>query len=185
MHIEEMRWPEVICIVPDVSSILGTASYYINKAILLGTRLTILYSSRPQALLESVRLHPVVAMHEFITIRVAQVGPYFVPEGLTVVCNVFSATRDPAVWEDSLAFKPQRFATTGDVEELLRTLWLPFNRSGPGGKGEVAVGLVAAKAVLAGILRSLSPVGPVEEKQHVQELVCRPFKGMEIPFVHA
>lgn len=146
--------------------------------------LTLLYSSRPQGLLESVRLHPVVAMQEFITIRIAQVGPYFVPEGLTVLCNVAAATGDPAVWEDSLAFKPQRFAT-GDVEEPSRELWLPFYRSGPGGKGETPVGLFVAKAVLTDILGSLSPVGPVEEKQHVQELVCRPFKGMEIPFVHA
>ena len=47
-------------------------------------------------------------MLEFITVRMAQVGKYYVPEGLTIQCNLFAAARNHTVWEDSLVFKPER-----------------------------------------------------------------------------
>jgi cytochrome P450 len=36
-------------------------------------------------------------------------GPYHVPEGCTVLVETMAVHRDPEVWDDPNAFKPDRF----------------------------------------------------------------------------
>eukprot|EP01018_Ginkgo_biloba_P005053 Gb_11342 [translate_table: standard] len=59
---------------------------------------------------EMLRLHaplPLMAPHE--SIEACTVRGYYIPAKTRLFINVWAIGRDPAVWEDSLKFKPERF----------------------------------------------------------------------------
>ncbi|KAG9439968.1 hypothetical protein H6P81_020133 [Aristolochia fimbriata] len=62
---------------------------------------------------ETVRLYPaapVAVPHE--AIEDCNVGGYSIPAGTRVLINLWKIQRDPSLWTDPLAFKPERFLTT-------------------------------------------------------------------------
>ncbi|CAN4082852.1 unnamed protein product [Withania somnifera] len=58
---------------------------------------------------ETLRMHPPVPFLIRKVDQDAQVFGYFVPKDSQVLVHVWAIDRDPAIWEDPLAFKPERF----------------------------------------------------------------------------
>lgn len=66
---------------------------------------------------ESLRLHPPTPlMLPHKCTQHVKIQGYDIPQGTVVHCNVYVIARDPAVWTDPLAFKPERFIEQEDVD---------------------------------------------------------------------
>ncbi|KAH0464349.1 hypothetical protein IEQ34_007135 [Dendrobium chrysotoxum] len=64
---------------------------------------------------ETFRLHPSTPLSlPRIASKDCEIDGYFIPEGSTLLVNVWSIARDPSVWSDEpLAFRPERFLMGG------------------------------------------------------------------------
>eukprot|EP01018_Ginkgo_biloba_P005219 Gb_05137 [translate_table: standard] len=101
---------------------------------------------------ETLRLHPPLPLlvpHE--STENCSVGGYNLPRKTRLMVNVWAIATDPAVWEDPLAFKPERFMGR-DVNVKGQTFGLlPFGsgrRSCPG----ASLALVVVESTLAQLL---------------------------------
>ncbi|GAB4819482.1 hypothetical protein N2152v2_006528 [Parachlorella kessleri] len=79
---------------------------------------------------ESLRLYP----PGWIGTRVAnedvvlgdQKGRYLIPQGTHVHINIFGLHRDPAIWPEPEAFRPERFLNKEEMEGRHSNAWLAF-----------------------------------------------------------
>jgi cytochrome P450 len=78
-----------------------------------------------QVLHEALRLCPPAAGVSRTAMRDITVDGYRVPAGTTVVFGIYAVHRDPALWENPLAFDPDRFNTQNSVGRD-RWQYLPF-----------------------------------------------------------
>ncbi|KAL6840764.1 hypothetical protein ACP4OV_029290 [Aristida adscensionis] len=69
---------------------------------------------------ETLRLHPAAPMAHRQSSAEMQLagGGFTVPAGAAVLINVWAIGRDPAFWEEPLAFRPERFMPGGAAEGL-------------------------------------------------------------------
>ncbi|WMV57700.1 hypothetical protein MTR67_051085 [Solanum verrucosum] len=58
---------------------------------------------------ETLRIHPPSSLLTRKAEQDVELCGYFVPKGSQVLVNVWAIGRDPDIWEDPLAFKPERF----------------------------------------------------------------------------
>ncbi|KAL6580016.1 Cytochrome P450 [Orobanche minor] len=64
---------------------------------------------------ETFRLHPSTPLSlPRMASESCEVNGYFIPEGCTLLLNVWAIARDPKVWADSLEFRPERFLPGGE-----------------------------------------------------------------------
>ncbi|XP_060192868.1 geraniol 8-hydroxylase-like [Lycium barbarum] len=138
---------------------------------------------------ETLRMHPPVP---FLIRKVDQdieACGYFIPKDSQVLVHVWSIGRDPAIWEDPLAFKPERFwGSKMDVRGQDFDL-IPF-----GFGRRICPGLLLATAKLSVMLASLlnsfdwkveGGIAPedldVEEKFGITLARSRPLRAVAIP----
>ncbi|KAK1423399.1 hypothetical protein QVD17_18701 [Tagetes erecta] len=62
---------------------------------------------------ETLRMHAPVPFPLRKVIKQVELNGYTIPVGTQVLVNVWAIGRDPAVWDDSLEFKPERFLESG------------------------------------------------------------------------
>ncbi|XP_016566591.1 geraniol 8-hydroxylase [Capsicum annuum] len=65
---------------------------------------------------ETLRIHPPVPLLSRKAEKDFELCGYFVPKGSQVIVNILSIGRDPAIWEDPLVFKPERFWGLNDMD---------------------------------------------------------------------
>uniref|UniRef100_A0ACD5TGK0 Uncharacterized protein n=1 Tax=Avena sativa TaxID=4498 RepID=A0ACD5TGK0_AVESA len=105
---------------------------------------------------ESLRLHPVAPfLAPHLAMADCSIDGYMVPAGTRVLINVWAIGRDPASWEDSEEFIPERFAEGGsDVHVNFKGndfQYLPFGagrRTCPG----VNLGIANVELMLANLM---------------------------------
>uniref|UniRef100_A0A5B6ZNH9 Uncharacterized protein n=1 Tax=Davidia involucrata TaxID=16924 RepID=A0A5B6ZNH9_DAVIN len=73
----------------------------------------------PAVVKEVLRLHPPGPLLSWARLAITDttVDGYHVPAGTTAMVNMWAITRDPEVWADPLAFKPERFVNLGGESE--------------------------------------------------------------------
>ncbi|MCD7466180.1 hypothetical protein HAX54_002624 [Datura stramonium] len=65
---------------------------------------------------ETFRMHPPVPFLSRKAEKDIELCGYFIPKGSQVIFNIFSIGRDPAIWEDPLLFKPERFWGSNNMD---------------------------------------------------------------------
>ncbi|EFJ33259.1 hypothetical protein SELMODRAFT_230667 [Selaginella moellendorffii] len=69
---------------------------------------------------EVLRLHPVGAfLIPHVTVQDTELAGYFIPKNTRALINTYSLGRNPAVWDNPLEFRPERFL--GDEESTTRS----------------------------------------------------------------
>lgn len=100
-----------------------------------------------QAIQEGMRVYPPVPMIPRQAIDDDVVGGYAVPAGTRVIVSPFLTHREPTIWDEPLAFRPERFAP-GRGDDRPRYSFFPF-----GGGARMCIGrtfaLLEAQLVLA------------------------------------
>jgi len=76
---------------------------------------------------ETLRLHPAGVVSPREAARDIEVGGYTVAKGTLVLWSAHLSGRDPEVWDDPLAFRPDRFVDmTEDQRAAADAAWVPF-----------------------------------------------------------
>jgi len=101
---------------------------------------------------ETLRIRPVVPVVARVLTQELQVGGYVLPKGTRVVPSIYLTNRNPRVYEDPRAFRPERF-----LESAPETFsWIPF-----GGGIRRCIGasfaLLEMKVILRTMLSELEP----------------------------
>nr|ATG29951.1 CYP736C8 [Taxus chinensis] len=101
---------------------------------------------------ETLRVHPPVPLlipHECI--EDCTVSGYDIPSKCRVIVNIWAIARDPAVWEDADAFKPERFVGNPIDVRGQNFEVLPFGSGRRGCPGQL-LGVTVVQLVLANLL---------------------------------
>lgn len=126
---------------------------------------------------EALRLRPVIPLVGRVLQRPMRLGGHDLPAGVAVTPSVYLTQRDPALWDDAPAFKPERFlGRKASPQE-----WFPF-----GGGIRRCIGMAFAlyemKMVLATVLARADlraapgrPVVPVR-----RAITLAPSRGMPV-----
>ncbi|EFX88345.1 hypothetical protein DAPPUDRAFT_311474 [Daphnia pulex] len=114
---------------------------------------------------ETLRLYPSLPVVARYLTEEVQVGDYTLPKGLTVLINIFMTHRNPEVYPDPDAFKPERFLPENCIG-LHPYAYIPFS-AGPRNCIGQKFAMLEIKISLANILRRLrfahsDMSGPVE-----------------------
>jgi cytochrome P450 len=154
MLAELVNHPEAIRKVrEEIDAAVGEDSRIVSEADL--PRLPYLQA----AFKETLRLHPGAPIaHRVSSAEEMAVGGFTVPPRTAVFINVWAIGRDPACWEDPLAFRPERFMPGGaaaGLEPQPRGQQFQFMPFGGGRRGCPGVGLAqqSVPAVLAALVQ--------------------------------
>jgi len=82
---------------------------------------------------EAMRLYPPAWVIGRRAIRATQLGRWTIPAGSIVIASQYVTHRDPALWGDPLAFRPERWGT--DARALPKFAYFPF-----GGGNRLCIG---------------------------------------------
>ena len=99
-----------------------------------------------------------------------QVGPYRIPEGVTLFYSIYHIHRDPEIYPDPEAFNPERWA-----QNPPNYAYLPFS-AGPRNCIGQKFALLEMKTVVTNVIRSfkVTSLVPKEEMRYGLEVVLRP-----------
>jgi cytochrome P450 len=117
---------------------------------------------------ETLRVRPVVPIVVRMLKDELQVGPYTLPAGTRVTPSIYLTNRNPRVYEEPAAFRPERFL--GSAPETFS--WIPF-----GGGIRRCIGAAFAqlemKLILRTVLSELEPTRPRGARRRRGELIRR------------
>jgi cytochrome P450 family 135 len=117
---------------------------------------------------ETLRVRPVVPIVVRMLKHELQVGPYTLPAGTRVTPSIYLTNRNPRVYEEPAAFRPERFL--GSAPETFS--WIPF-----GGGIRRCIGAAFAqlemKLILRTVLSELEPTRPRGARRRRGELIRR------------
>ncbi|KAK8448339.1 hypothetical protein SEVIR_7G037666v4 [Setaria viridis] len=105
---------------------------------------------------ETLRLHPAAPIAHRQSSEEMQLRGFTVPPQTAVFINIWAIGRDPAFWEEPLAFRPERFMPGGAAESLEpRGQHFHFMPFGSGRRGCPGMGLAlqSVPAVLAALVQ--------------------------------
>jgi cytochrome P450 len=106
-----------------------------------------------QCVQEAMRIYPPVPVITREALDRDEISGYEIPAGSEVVLSQFVVHRDPDLWADPLAFRPERFAP-GAAEERPAYSYFPF-----GGGQRMCIGrlfaLAEAQLILARVVRDV------------------------------
>jgi cytochrome P450 len=106
-----------------------------------------------QVVREAMRLCPPVVVAGRTALRDIAVDGYLVPARSMVLVGIFGIHRDPALWDDPLAFDPDRFSPDR-MKELDRWQYIPFG-AGPRSCIGDHFAMLEATLALATIIRTV------------------------------
>ncbi|XP_046636785.1 cytochrome P450 4c3-like [Daphnia pulicaria] len=127
---------------------------------------------------ETLRLYPSIPLFSRRLTEDVQAGGYTLPKGLTVIFNIYSAHRNPEVYPDPDAFKPERFLPENSVGRHPYA-YVPFSAG-----VRICIGhryaMLELKVSLANLLRRLrfsisDPSAPLETPS--MQLTAKPKSG--------
>jgi cytochrome P450 len=106
---------------------------------------------------EAMRLLPATGVAARLVAEPIDLGPHHVPAGCNALVAICPLHRDPAIWPEALAFRPERWLQEGQALAARKAhAFLPF-----GGEARMCVGYKLALQVSAGdavASRTLWPV---------------------------
>jgi len=130
---------------------------------------------------EALRVHPPAWVIRRKVASEAAIGDTPVPEGSTVLVNVFGLHLDSRSWDESDAFRPERFLGAGHPPAFA---YLPF---GAGPRGCIGFHFASMEAVLmlAGIASRwrLEPVDGPAQPEFARSITLRPKGPLRMRFV--
>ncbi|TVU25750.1 hypothetical protein EJB05_28257, partial [Eragrostis curvula] len=114
---------------------------------------------------EVLRLHPPIAMTFYRAEATVQVQGYTIPEGTTIIMNIWAVHRNTDIWNDPDKFKPERFINSESDFSGKNCMLIPF-----GGGRRICPGLPLAQRavhlVLASLLHQYNWVLPEEATEN-------------------
>ncbi|MGO9319267.1 MAG: cytochrome P450 [Solirubrobacteraceae bacterium] len=121
---------------------------------------------------EILRLRPVLAEAEpRVVKRTIEIGGFEYPPGVALVASAYLVHRDPDVYPEPLAFRPERFVEKGPGTYT----WIPFG----GGRTRclgASFALLEMKVVLSAVLRKceIAAVDPAPERTRRRSITLSP-----------
>ncbi len=128
---------------------------------------------------EALRLHPAGSFAPRQTVTSVRVGDHLIPKRAMVLWSPYLAGRDPDVWPDALAFRPERHLDPlPEAVALMDAAWVPFGK-GP----RRCLGFALAQMELTLILARLAQRAPMRAVNHATPaphglVVLRPTGGV-------
>ncbi len=129
---------------------------------------------------EILRLRPVLAEAEpRVVKRTTEIGGVEYPPGVALVVSAYLVHRDPDIYPEPLAFRPERFLEHGDGAVAGRApgkyTWIPFG----GGRTRclgASFALAEMKAVLTAVLSrcEIAAVNPADERTRRRSITLSP-----------
>ncbi|XP_047310004.1 xanthotoxin 5-hydroxylase CYP82C4-like [Impatiens glandulifera] len=108
------------------------------------------------------------------------VGGYFIPKGTRLIVNIWKIQRDPEVWLDPEAFRPERFLEREFGYKGQQHEYMPFS-SGRRMCPAVGFGLQVVHLTLARLVQGFDMKGPGQDQQLVD---MTEGVGLALPKVH-
>ncbi|XP_069383070.1 cytochrome P450 3A30-like [Paralichthys olivaceus] len=127
---------------------------------------------------ESMRLHPIASRLERMTKASVEVNGVTVPKGTVIIIPVYTLHRDPALWPEPEAFKPERFSKE-NKDNIDPYAFLPFG-AGPRNCIGMRFALLSMKLALVMVLQNFSFI-TCKETQIPMELGVDGFTSPSVP----